>query len=881
MPLPAEVKDISTMSGGTFTMPAFGSGRVTQPGVIATPVENALAGMARLHNAMHGSDPAKHADVAALRAVYRRGQRSFNRKRHPSSSRRQAGMKRVRQHLAMLATGQRPHARYTGDDDLLPASHPLAASSSGERKALLVIEGRRHELGVAEPMPLPVLALAIGRKSYLDAIDALEVKGVWDPDKHPRDAHGRFVHLGAEVAAAIDGKQQTGTVVAMGRGQLTVRTADGTEHKVAAGSAQVTNHVGDGMTLAEHAKAHTQADTRARQMIKAGHPEAAAWTQRRDALGEALKDRAGKLSPAQVRAGLAGEHVDGPHAPPGTNAGPDVPDLPEGSDPKAYADHLNKIDPDGKWAVVRPANRRGYDVVSTARGNVGRSFDEQGKDLGGAVGRMGGGPAGLDTSMPGDGDTRPDGTDWGSGYSPGDPRNDPAYDKYVANLDAKIEAAYSHVGPTDVLFDHVDGIAGAYQPDRKALHDAILNELMTSYAKMPREHKAIMLAGPPGAGKSTTIKKLGHLFGVTADDKGTPTNYAVVNPDDIKEMIISRGGLPGAYTQQYGLGEQETAALIHEESSHLSKRLMTQLLAHGTNTILDGTFSGDVNKNMRKVTDLRSEGYTVTGVLVDGDIERSLINAGKRHTKGETPDPTGAAGPLAGRYVPLGHIEAQRPAGMFSDTMQRPHRSQNAENFEAARPVFNGGVQIYDNSSGESKLVYREEPGTDETPSTLSEGLGDEHLDKIRNGTTGNRAHTGDLPSVIALGLRQAVDKNRPQYVEGGYAGYGAADAPVGTDYFQVTPQGHVHNIKKNVRTGEVTRKAIPKGDVEKIVDHYIRPRRQASSQGAPRVKNPNPARLGQPAERTPSQGTPGALAGGKAPDPGIRPIGGGGRPRR
>lgn len=795
------------MSGGTFTSFAFGSPRVSSPGVIATPVENALSGMARLHNAMHGSDPAKRADPAALRAVYRRGARSFTPKRHPNKSRRQWAMARVRNHLSMLATGKRPHPRYTRDDDLLPASHPLAAATAGERKALLAAEGRRSELGIALPISRDVLAVLLEGKSYDDVLDALEVKSVWDPDKHPRDSHGRFVHLGAMVSAIVDGKQQSGTVVGMGRGQLTVRTDDGTEHKVAAATSTVTDNVGPHMTLSEHAKAHSDADRKAKMMLKSGHPEAAAWTQRRDALGEGLKARATDLSADEVRRGLGGEHVDGPLSPTGS--------------PQAYAAHLNKLDPEGQW-TTKPAGHGGTDVVSGSRGNVGRSFDAAGKDTGGAIGHRGN--EGPSIPQPGLEPTRADGQEWGTGYSPADPRTDPAYDKYVANLDAKIEAAFAHTGPTDVLFDHVDGIDGAYQPDRKAMHDAIIGELMGRYSKMPREHKAIVLAGPPGAGKSTTIKTLGHTFGVESDDGGNPTNYAVVNPDDLKALLVKHGALPSDYTK-YGLGDQETAALIHEESSHLSKRLMRQLLAHGTNTILDGTFSGDLGKNMRKVNDLRSEGYDVTGVLIDGDIERSFANAGKRHRKGAAPDPTGAAGPLTGRYVPLGHVEAQRPTGQWSETMQRPHRSQNAENFEAARQVFNSGVLVFDNSTGESKLVYRDEATGPDAP-VPHEGLGDSHLQMLREGTTGRRVGTGDLPGVIALGLRHATEKNRPQYVEGGYAGYGVADAPVGTDYFHITPAGHVTNIKKDVASGAITRKPIPKPDVEKIVEHYVKPRR-------------------------------------------------------
>jgi 2'-5' RNA ligase len=303
--------------------------------------------------------------------------------------------------------------------------------------------------------------------------------------------------------------------------------------------------------------------------------------------------------------------------------------------------------------------------------------------------------------------TRPDGKPWGSGYAnPADPRNDPAYDQYTHELDKKLDETLAEIGDTETIHDKVDGVSGAYRPERQAQHDALLDELMAEFANVPKENKAIVMAGPPGAGKTTVLKTDGSSFGVEMDG-GTPVNYAVVNPDDMKEIIVAKGLIPDDYPGR-GIGPGESATFLHEESSHLAARLLTRLRAEGHNVILDGTFSGNPDKQAGKVSALREGGYTVTGVLVDGTVDRSLENAARRHRK----PPATPGGGYTGRYVPYGLIETNRPTeGAESEVFGRPHRNKASENIERVQQEFDGGVLWYDNSTGASQLVHRVGPG--------------------------------------------------------------------------------------------------------------------------------------------------------------------------
>lgn len=139
-----EAKDVSTSSGGTLTVPALtapvgvsgGLAPALPPGAtVSRGVAQTLQRLVDDHNARHGKDRKKRADIRAVRAAYRRG---AGRKPKAGRSRRQEGLARAQAHLAALAGKELP-TDYAADAELLPGST--------KRLAVLAVEGT-----VAEPL---------------------------------------------------------------------------------------------------------------------------------------------------------------------------------------------------------------------------------------------------------------------------------------------------------------------------------------------------------------------------------------------------------------------------------------------------------------------------------------------------------------------------------------------------------------------------------------------------------------------------------------------------------------------------------------------------------------------------------------------------------
>lgn len=273
-------------------------------------------------------------------------------------------------------------------------------------------------------------------------------------------------------------------------------------------------------------------------------------------------------------------------------------------------------------------------------------------------------------------------------YAEGDPRNEPEFEqrmaektelteKYVKVTKEDIENGATEGGQTislhDEIFDPSTGRTDVYTPERLAVHQEIMAKLSETYASYPREGKAIVMAGPPGAGKSTFLSMYGKdEFGIEVKGKGEPKedppakNFVTLNPDDFKEL------LPIDASRYPGLEPNELAAMLHEESSHLSKFAVKHFMSQGYNVIIDVTLGNAAKAIRNYVEPYAEQGYDYQVALVDGTMNNSLNNAGLRWKK---PDKETGVRTYSGRFLPMHLIESNAP------TEGSGYRSKNAEQF--------------------------------------------------------------------------------------------------------------------------------------------------------------------------------------------------------
>ncbi|MDO5866921.1 MULTISPECIES: zeta toxin family protein [Paenarthrobacter] len=198
--------------------------------------------------------------------------------------------------------------------------------------------------------------------------------------------------------------------------------------------------------------------------------------------------------------------------------------------------------------------------------------------------------------------------------------------------------------------------------ERRALHNEILADFVASRPEVLRNRKAIVLAGPPGAGKSTAQNAL------IAATRTRPENWLPINPDDFKDELLLKAREDGSYAgylipdevrELEAAGERfyprELAALVHNESAILAKKAIRDAIDRGDNIIIDGTLSGEKNARAQ-LEALQAAGYDVKVADVETtqtvSEARILARWERGYLDAEEGLATGREAELGGRWVP-------------------------------------------------------------------------------------------------------------------------------------------------------------------------------------------------------------------------------------
>ncbi|PCC27055.1 hypothetical protein CIK76_18855 [Glutamicibacter sp. BW80] len=201
---------------------------------------------------------------------------------------------------------------------------------------------------------------------------------------------------------------------------------------------------------------------------------------------------------------------------------------------------------------------------------------------------------------------------------------------------------------------------------RMQLHDQWIQEVIDNNPQAKDQHRAYVMAGPPGAGKS--FLKDSQLGGLN--------EFVVCDPDYFKAKILEHelgqdptlDSLKPQMIKDYeAQGEKfapfELASLVHEESSYLNARLQDRLMEKGTNFIVDTVLKNE--KSAESIAQrLDANGYQYRVISVQTDYETSAQSvkdrwAGdyKKFLAGEN----SLEGRLGGRPVPPAVVAAVFP----------------------------------------------------------------------------------------------------------------------------------------------------------------------------------------------------------------------------
>jgi predicted ABC-type ATPase len=287
---------------------------------------------------------------------------------------------------------------------------------------------------------------------------------------------------------------------------------------------------------------------------------------------------------------------------------------------------------------------------------------------------------------------------------------DAEFEQHTTNLQKTVAKLNAEGKSTDAVHT-VDADRMAWTEERAKIHKEIIDDILKANMSVPKDRKAVMAGGLGGAGKTTVLTKFAGI---------DTSQYVTLNPDEIKEELVKRNlgpETPG------GFSPMEMSALLHEESSHLTKMLAAIVQDEGYNVMWDITMSGSAAKTQKKIQDLKDRGYDVQGVFVDIPVETSVERAMQRYRRGLEQFRAGKG--LGGRYVPP-EIIRQNASDTHSSTNRAAFESVQGEFFDWSifdNSTYGSDPKLLSSKSGGSQNQLKGKAGT-KTSAAASDKLG-------------------------------------------------------------------------------------------------------------------------------------------------------------
>lgn len=196
---------------------------------------------------------------------------------------------------------------------------------------------------------------------------------------------------------------------------------------------------------------------------------------------------------------------------------------------------------------------------------------------------------------------------------------------------------------------------------------------------------AILLAGPPGSGKSTAKREVfGEIEGKPADTSITsglpPSDFVLIDVDEIKTSLINQARTDGSLDtfikpeqvkelehQGEIFSDLDFASLVHNESSLIGNNAKRQAIKQRCHIVFDQVCASS-RQTQTLVNKLAEAGYSVRVVELQATRELSEKSIFNRYRRDQAEHGTG-------RYVPTEVLSSVYTTDPHGNEVSRPQRT--------------------------------------------------------------------------------------------------------------------------------------------------------------------------------------------------------------